>query len=259
MYYCAQGEGPGNLEMSSQKFGKVALDTGIIDGSLNAGVVNIVFLQAIRSGEQRRSRMSWPQFMLGLAMVAARKFPLYPAAEALQIVIDNHVAPYAVRMDEQGKLPAVANELKASATPSEVRRPVGGVQKLQQMPPPMQGPDNEGLADRFCELHELPGEASKLMSIYNHYTGAAGGLTRNAFLKLVGDSQLMDRHLPQKQVCVIFMTAANSKSEDAILGMQQLLDALCMIAARKFVDASSRVAGTQFLMESYVFPYAASL
>jgi len=33
---------------------------------------------------------------------------------------------------------------------------------------------------------------------------------------------------------VIFMTAANSKVEDATMGMQQLLDALCMIAARKF-------------------------
>ena len=47
-----------------------------------------------------------------------------------------------------------------------------------------------------------------------------------------------------------------SQAEDARMGVQQLLDALCMIASRKFADASSRVAGTQFLMESYVLPYA---
>jgi hypothetical protein len=117
-------------------------------------------------------------------------------------------------------------------------------------------PDTESLAERFCELHELPGEAPRLLEIYASYSEQGKGLTRQAFMKLVSDCQLIDRHLPQKQVHVIFMTAANSKAEDATMGMQQLLDALCMIASRKFADASSRVAGTQFLMESYVLPYA---
>jgi len=261
-YYCALQEAqPIGLEMSSQKFGKLCLEAGIVDGSLNAGVVNIVFLQAIRSGKERRSRMSWDQFILGLAMVAARKFPLYPAAEALQIVLDNHVLLLARKMSGEGRLPQVSAQLQGpSGGPSgeERSKPTTAQQRPKQQAQ-MPGQDVHSLAYRFCELHELPGEDSKLVSIYEHYAKGARGIPRQGFLRLAGDSQLMDRHLPQKQVMVIFMTAANSKAEDATMGMQQLLDALCMIAARKFADASSRVAGTQFLMESYVLPYAAAL
>lgn len=257
-YYCALQEAqPVGLEMSSQKFGKLCLDSGVIDGSLNAGVVNIVFLQAIRSGEERRSRMSWEQFMLGLAMVSARKFPLYPSAEALQIVLDNHVMLLAKKLSGEGRLPQVSSDLQSTKT--QATRRIQGSQTRPKQQATMPGQDVQTLAYRFCELHELPGEEAKLVSIYGHYAKGAGGISRQGFLKLVGDSQLMDRHLPQKQVMVIFMTAANSKAEDATLGMQQLLDALCMVAARKFADASSRVAGTQFLLESYVLPYAAAL
>jgi hypothetical protein len=217
--------------------------------------------------------MDWRQFLLGLAMAAARKFPLYPAAEALQIVLDNHVVPLTKKLGSQ--LPAPSGELAAASASYQGRQP-----------PPAQmpaggggaGQDVEMLASRFCELHELLGEEEKLLGIFEHYSQGRAGLSRQGFLQLVGDAQLMDRHLPQKQCAVIFMTAVNSKvlqnptldpppipashlnplwkAEDALLGMQQLLDALCMIAARKFADASSRVAGTQFLMESYILPYA---
>ena len=105
-------------------------------------------------------------------------------------------------------------------------------------------------------MHELPGEAPRLLEIFEGYSQGGQGLSRQSFMKLVSDCQLIDSHLPQQQVYVIFMTATNSKADDARMGMQQLLDALCMIAARKFADASSRVAGTQFLMESYILPYA---
>ena len=97
-YYCSVQERSPVTELSSAKFAKFCGDAGLLEGQLQAGVINIVFLQAIRSGEQRRSRMSWAQFLLGVAMVAARKFPLYPTSEALQIVLDNHVLPLATRL-----------------------------------------------------------------------------------------------------------------------------------------------------------------
>jgi len=375
-YYCSHGERQPSNELSSQKFLKLCGDARLIDGQFNNGVVNIVFLQAIRSVDsQRRSRMSWQHFLLGVAMSACRKFSLYTPSEALQIVLDNHLLPMAAQMKassepqelqetnpevqelfegarpmlqglfmqragSQGRGPVprteggavlqspqltqlsedlgivpqhlsmpqalrVVNELKfwsrvdgeqmafaprlggsaANSPPSHrvrllldslyaLQGPAAGTPALalgaRAARPPdgsasTAGPDPtapsreevEALVDRFCSLHDLDGATSRFLAIYEHYGHLPYGLQRGDFMRLISDCQLVDQDMPEKQVETIFNTAVHSKAEEVSMGMQQLLDALCMLAHQKFADASDRVAGTQFLMENYILAYAA--
>eukprot|EP00658_Telonema_sp_P-2_P083985 TRINITY_DN9213_c0_g1_i5.p1 TRINITY_DN9213_c0_g1~~TRINITY_DN9213_c0_g1_i5.p1 ORF type:complete len:158 (+),score=24.26 TRINITY_DN9213_c0_g1_i5:174-647(+) len=108
---------------------------------------------------------------------------------------------------------------------------------------------------KFCHLHNIPDEVSRLMNTFKKYSDQNSDTIKlSGFLEMAQHCGILSDKLREKQVSIIFHSAAHSKQPDAGLSIEQFLRTFAMLAARVIQEAPSYMAGTKELLIQYILP-----